>query len=652
MASIWELLQQRNRAASQGTPTAEALLNSLIESSNPGLSTPISIPFGEIGESAMSALRGIGSGGFLGALAGGAQELSAGANAMLPPGSVARVPTPVDALRGVLFGQSGGPATATLPKPGGVAPAVTAPLPAGKPNSWQLPATAGLKSGSAFSFNPQNPMDRYIGKMFGAEGTGKNPKSSAKGYGQFLEGTWIEQAARYGTPEQRSLAAAALEGDKDARSALLAQREDQEQALKFGRTFTQENMRLIGEDATEGQLYLAHFLGGGTASKVLKANPSDPIDKYVSEDAIKANPSILKGKTVGEVTAWADATIGAQKAPSAFPAAPQMQPTQFPDAPAVTPQVAADPSKMLEWLAQTKPGAAVQNTGMDRLMGVLGGLAQGATGGRTVGEILARAGAGAAAQVSALNQQDEERQERQKELMRLFAGQMAQGEMTAANLRAQGTNYGIQAGNANAENRFKVAGARAENEAAVANKNAENAFEVAQKKYSLAAPKISVGEDGKISIVQTDPDTQETTVKQVETGTGDLAAITKLAEQEAKLDKVNAGAPAKMQIYAALNAKGGDPAVKQTMLGFAVEQGALRDILGEKAYKELEKAVTAKVPATEQIGEAGQEKLIAARKAEVMRLYNERKISDEALVKAMAFRGDPAAQAIIANQSR
>ena len=71
----------------------------------------------------------------------------------------------------------------------------------------------------------------------------------------------------------------------------------------------QENVTSLqsaGINPTPGAQYLAHFLGSGSASNVLKSNPNTPVSEIVSAEAIAANPSILRGKTAGQVAAWAD----------------------------------------------------------------------------------------------------------------------------------------------------------------------------------------------------------------------------------------------------------------------------------------------------------------------------------------------------------
>lgn len=51
-------------------------------------------------------------------------------------------------------------------------------------------------------------------------------------------------------------------------------------------------------------LYAAHFLGPVTAGSILAAGKGDRADLIAGAAATAANPSILKGKTVGDFIEW------------------------------------------------------------------------------------------------------------------------------------------------------------------------------------------------------------------------------------------------------------------------------------------------------------------------------------------------------------
>jgi hypothetical protein len=148
------------------------------------------------------------------------------------------------------------------------------------------------------------PIDPEQQRIMEREGTGKNPMSSARGPGQFIDSTFVD-TYRKTFPDQ-------AKGLTDAR--ILAQRGtmiDGQTPIEVPmlNTFTRENKNALSRaniDPTPGNTRLAHFLGAGGAVNVLKADPNTPVESLISPDAIQANPTVLKGKTAGQVTAWAN----------------------------------------------------------------------------------------------------------------------------------------------------------------------------------------------------------------------------------------------------------------------------------------------------------------------------------------------------------
>lgn len=148
------------------------------------------------------------------------------------------------------------------------------------------------------------PVDPTQQRIMQREGTEKNPRSSAQGIGQFIDSTFVD-TYRKTFPDQ-------AKGLTDAR--ILAQRGTMIDAqtpieVPMMNTFTRENKNALSRanlDPTPGNTRLAHFLGAGGAINVLKANPNTPVESLVSQEAIQANPTVLKGKTAGEVAAWAN----------------------------------------------------------------------------------------------------------------------------------------------------------------------------------------------------------------------------------------------------------------------------------------------------------------------------------------------------------
>lgn len=129
-----------------------------------------------------------------------------------------------------------------------------------------------------------------------------NPKakartSSATGLGQFLNATWLATVQKH-RPDW-------LEGR--TKSEVLALRLDPKHSIEMLARFTEDNAAMIpGEKDADGDLYLAHFAGIGVAKKLFQAPQNHAVALYFSQSAIDANASILSGKTVGQVRAWAE----------------------------------------------------------------------------------------------------------------------------------------------------------------------------------------------------------------------------------------------------------------------------------------------------------------------------------------------------------
>jgi len=130
----------------------------------------------------------------------------------------------------------------------------------------------------------------------------KAPTSSAAGLGQFIKATWLNTVSKHRpdlmrgkTPEQ----VAALRVGPD--NAALQ--------LEMLARFTEDNARELGPGLTDGDLYLAHFLGIGDARRLFRAPPGDLASHHVTAAAVAANKSILQDKTCGQVRAWAQASM-------------------------------------------------------------------------------------------------------------------------------------------------------------------------------------------------------------------------------------------------------------------------------------------------------------------------------------------------------
>lgn len=121
----------------------------------------------------------------------------------------------------------------------------------------------------------------------------KASTSSASGLYQFIRGTWIGEGGAWGS--DMSLAFGGLRPSTD-------------EQLRRAKTFTEKNAKALqaaGIGLNRASLYAAHFLGAGTAVKAINGDVKKPVSDYVSDAAVRANPSILeRPKTVGDFLTW------------------------------------------------------------------------------------------------------------------------------------------------------------------------------------------------------------------------------------------------------------------------------------------------------------------------------------------------------------
>lgn len=139
-----------------------------------------------------------------------------------------------------------------------------------------------------------------------AEGTGRNPRSSAQGQYQFTDGTFVQEFRR-AFPD-----VAQGRSDQDIlrfRNAPLQDGRRIEDIL--GPAFTQRNAQTLqqaGFQPVGGNVYLAHHFGANGAINLLRADPNTPMERLVSPQVIEANP-FLRGATAGQITQWASNAV-------------------------------------------------------------------------------------------------------------------------------------------------------------------------------------------------------------------------------------------------------------------------------------------------------------------------------------------------------
>ena len=122
--------------------------------------------------------------------------------------------------------------------------------------------------------------------------------SSASGLYQFIKSTWEAEGGKWG-PTLRP----AFGGLKPSEAEQLAR----------AKTFTAKNAAYLsarGIPINKASLYAAHFFGPVTAARVIGADVKARADEIAGAAATNANPSILKGKTVGQFLTWLHGKTG------------------------------------------------------------------------------------------------------------------------------------------------------------------------------------------------------------------------------------------------------------------------------------------------------------------------------------------------------
>jgi hypothetical protein len=149
--------------------------------------------------------------------------------------------------------------------------------------------------------------------------SGLNPQagastSSARGLFQFVEQTWLGMLKQAGPALGYGQYAAAITKtasghyevtDPALKSDILKLRNDPTANAVMAGAFTQANAALLserlGRSPSEGELYIAHFLGAGGAARLISAAADDPNASAASyfPNAAQANTSIFYDRMTG-----------------------------------------------------------------------------------------------------------------------------------------------------------------------------------------------------------------------------------------------------------------------------------------------------------------------------------------------------------------
>src|SRR5438270_3087494 len=202
-------------------------------------------------------------------------------------------------------------------------------------------------------------------RIIAAEGgPGRNPLSSAAGYGQFLSGTWLEMFGRAYPQVAQTM----------TREQILALRDIRPLAEDLTSRYAQANaaaLRSVGLPASAGELSLAHAIGPRGAVSVLTAEPARPAAELLRPEAIVANP-VLKEMTASTLRQWAAIRVKAPAGRSLESGAPKAQAAIEPLGPADDFRV-DERTKASEALVKNHNAAAVLQDLVDALAKVGGG---------------------------------------------------------------------------------------------------------------------------------------------------------------------------------------------------------------------------------------------------------------------------------------
>jgi hypothetical protein len=127
----------------------------------------------------------------------------------------------------------------------------------------------------------------------------KAETSSASGLYQFIRSTWLSFGGQWGNDMSQAF------------GGLMPSIEEQ---LRIAKAFTEKNVAILrtkGIPINNASLYAAHFLGAGTAAQVIAADVTAMADALAGAAATNANPTVLKGKTVGQFLTWLHNKTGA-----------------------------------------------------------------------------------------------------------------------------------------------------------------------------------------------------------------------------------------------------------------------------------------------------------------------------------------------------
>lgn len=263
--------------------------------------------------------------------------------------------------------QASTPPAAPSPSPPTVAP--SAPPPAQAPAQPQTapqspPAAPEASPAVPPQAAPQPPSQgspgrgyyqTLIGQESGGDPSARNPRSSAEGLGQFVDGTWL--AFAQANPQL-------FQGM--SRDQVMAQRTNPQTNLQAIQWYARQNAQALqqsGFPATDATVALAHGFGYAGAANLLRADPNESAARVLGDAVMRANPH-LNGMTAGQVvqqfsqrfgtgTSFSDGPPGAAAGASST-ASGSPTPTVGPEVLAQAPDYSTDKALLRAYDASTQ----------------------------------------------------------------------------------------------------------------------------------------------------------------------------------------------------------------------------------------------------------------------------------------------------------
>jgi hypothetical protein len=183
------------------------------------------------------------------------------------------------------------------------------------------PVQAAIRNAAASTGAAFNYLLSTAQRESGLDPTARAGTSSATGLFQFIDSTWLETVKEAGPSLGFGTYASAIEktasgtyvaSDPSARAAILALREDPEANALMAGALTQRNrdklVDALGREPTQGELYVAHFMGAQGAASLISlaasAGETNAVAAFPRHAA--ANPTIFhdadgRARSVSEV---------------------------------------------------------------------------------------------------------------------------------------------------------------------------------------------------------------------------------------------------------------------------------------------------------------------------------------------------------------